>query len=85
MARCNSNHNLVVHHIKRDGGNNLNNAEVLCSVCYSNITTLNNPGPGEPILHEGTPPPPFAQQTINEALARAHNRCECERLTCLNH
>jgi len=31
MARCTRKRGLEVHHKRRDGGNDLNNAEVLCS------------------------------------------------------
>jgi len=76
MARCTRTRNLEVHHIRRDGGNGLDNAEVLCSDCHSNTSTYGTPGKS---------PEPFTQDTIMKALRRADFRCECTRFTCLHH
>lgn len=76
MARCFRTNNLEVHHKRRDGGNSLDNAEVLCSDCHANTSTYGTPG---------TTPPAFSQDTKDKALRRAGYRCECTRLTCSHH
>lgn len=68
MARCYRTRNLEVHHKRRDGGNNLSNAEVLCPSCHEATTTYGNPGPS---------PEPFSEETKQAALRRAGNQCEC--------
>jgi len=70
MARCTRTWGLDVHHKKRDGGNGLDNAEVLCSKCHEATSTFGTPGPT---------PPPFSEDTKKKALARAGNQCECIR------
>jgi len=49
MARCTRTWSLDVHHKRRDEGNGLDNAEVLCSKYHEATSTYGNPGP--------TPPP----------------------------
>ncbi|KAF1079141.1 MAG: hypothetical protein GQF41_4554 [Candidatus Rifleibacterium amylolyticum] len=71
MARCAETEDLEVHHIRRDGGNDLSNAEVLCSSCHSQGTTTY----GTP----GKSPPPFDQTTKDKALKRAGYQCQCAR------
>ncbi|MBR2208264.1 MAG: hypothetical protein IJ859_05570 [Synergistaceae bacterium] len=73
MARCTCTTGLEVHHKRRDGGNGLDNAEVLCQRCHANTSTYGVPGKS---------PEPFPQSVKNEALRRAGNRCECTRVTC---
>lgn len=73
MARCKNTKDLEVHHKRRDGGNGLDNAEVLCQSCHSNTSTYGVPG---------TSPPRFSQATKEDTLKRAGYRCECERKTC---
>ncbi len=73
MARCTSTRNLEVHHIRRDGGNDLSNAKVLCQSCHANTSTYGEPGKS---------PPPFSQDTKDKALKRAANRCECDKANC---
>ena len=34
MARCTRTRNLEVHHIRRDGGSGIDNAQVLCPDCH---------------------------------------------------
>lgn len=70
MARCNRTTDLDVHHKRRDGGNTLDNAEVLCQPCHKATTTFGEPG------HS---PEPFDEATKQAALRRAGNRCECTR------
>lgn len=70
MSRCFVKSGLEVHHKRRDGGNDLNNAEVLCQRCHKATSTYGTPGKS---------PEPFSQTTKYEALKRAGNRCECER------
>lgn len=73
--RCNSRISLEVHHIRRDGGNGLDNAEVLCQECHEHTATY-----GE----EGLTPPPFSEKTKQAALKRANYKCECTRKNCHN-
>lgn len=70
MARCIRTYDLEVHHVRRDGGNGLDNAEVLCPRCHEATQTYGVPGPT---------PPPFTQETKDRALKRAGHRCECNR------
>lgn len=71
--RCNSTRNLEIHHIRRDGGNGLGNAQVLCQPCHSKTATYGTPG---------TSPPPFSQDVKDQALRSSGNRCQCTRDTC---
>ncbi len=70
MARCTKTSGLEVHHRRRDGGNGLDNAEVLCGPCHEATSTYGVPGKS---------PPPFSDGTKQRALARAGGRCECTR------
>jgi 5-methylcytosine-specific restriction endonuclease McrA len=70
MARCTRTRNLEVHHKRRDGGNDLSNAEVLCEKCHIATSTYG-------IL--GKTPPEFTEETKKAALKRAGGRCECTR------
>jgi 5-methylcytosine-specific restriction endonuclease McrA len=72
MARCTRTRNLEVHHKRRDGGNGVDNTEVLCQPCHSAGTSTY----GEP----GKTPPPFDESTKQAALRRAENQCECTRV-----
>jgi len=73
MSRCNSTENLEVHHKRRDGGNDIGNAEVLCQKCHEQTSTYGT---------KGKSPPEFSEPTKKEALKKAGNRCECERAGC---
>ncbi len=73
MARCTRTRGLEVHHIRRDGGNDLSNARVLCPLCHSNTTTYGQPGKS---------PADFPQDVKDKALKRAGNQCECTREYC---
>lgn len=72
MSRCNKTRNLEVHHKRRDGGNGLDNAEVLCQNCHSATSTYGT---------DGKSPEPFLQQTKDRAFVRAGNRCECTKVS----
>jgi 5-methylcytosine-specific restriction endonuclease McrA len=63
---------LEVHHKRRDGGNGLQNAEVLCQRCHAAGTSTYGVS--------GPTPPPFSEETKRLALAQAGNRCECTRV-----
>jgi 5-methylcytosine-specific restriction endonuclease McrA len=76
MSRCKSITNLEVHHKRRDSGNELANAEVLCQWCHGNTSSYGR---------DGLTPPPFSQKTKDEALKRAGYQCECERIICGTH
>ena len=53
MARCSSTWALEVHHKRRDGGNGVDNAEVLCPPCHAATTTYGDPGKSpEPFSEE---------------------------------
>ena len=70
MVRCWHSNGLEVHHKRLDGGNGLDNAEVLCKRCYTATSTYGNPGKS---------PPFFDQATKDKALKRAGYQCECVR------
>ena len=70
MARCTRTRNLEVHHARRDGGNDISNAEVLCQQCHAATSTYGTPGKS---------PPDFDQATKERALRRADNKCQCTR------
>ncbi len=70
MARCTQKYGLEVHHKRRDGGNDLSNAEVLCNPCHEATPTYGTPG---------RTPPPFSEDTKAKALQRAGYQCECTR------
>lgn len=71
MARCTRTWGLEVHHIRRDGGNSIENAEVLCQSCHKATSTYGV---------VGSSPPPFDQSTKDRALRAAGNRCQCTRV-----
>ena len=73
MGRCNSRENLEVHHKRRDGGNGIENAKVLCQDCHANTSTYGV---------EGKSPPPFSSKIKDEAKELAGYRCECEQDDC---
>jgi len=73
MSRCINTENLEVHHKRRDGGNGIENAQVLCQSCHENTSTYGM---------EGKSPPEFSTKTKEGALLRAENRCECEKEGC---
>lgn len=68
MPRCTWTENLEVHHIKRNGGNDIENARVLCQKCHEATKTYG--------LH-GNTPPNFDQKTKDQALKDAGYQCEC--------
>jgi 5-methylcytosine-specific restriction endonuclease McrA len=70
MARCARTTNLEIHHMRRDGGNDISNAEVLCQKCHSHTSTYGVAGKS---------PPAFDQATKDRALKRAGYQCECTR------
>jgi cytochrome c553 len=70
MTRCTRKNDLDIHHKRRDGGNGLDNAEVLCRTCH--VATGASGGPD-------TLPPVFDQYTKYMAQIRAGYQCECMR------
>ena len=68
MSRCTRTNNLAVHHKRRDGGNELDNAQVLCQECHSPTSTYGVPG---------NTPPAFSPLTKELALSKAGKQCEC--------
>lgn len=68
MARCARTRNLEVHHRRRDGGNGLDNAVVLCQPCHEKTPSYGTPGKS---------PPDFDEDTKARAMGRAGNQCEC--------
>lgn len=75
-SRCFNTKDLEVHHKRIDGGNNLDNAMVLCHRCHVNTDSYGDSN------HKS--PPAFSETTKILALARAGNRCECTKGTCCN-
>ena len=70
--RCNKRKNLEVHHKRRNGGNGIKNAKVLCEECHYNTSSYGTPGES---------PEPFSEETKKQAKEDAGYRCEC---TCEN-
>lgn len=70
MSRCTRTNNLEVHHKRRDGGNGLDNAEVLCEKCHQATASYGTPGES---------PPPFDFIVKMLAKLRAGSQCECTR------
>jgi 5-methylcytosine-specific restriction endonuclease McrA len=68
MDRCPRIYGLEVHHKRRDGGNDLSNAQVLCEDCHAATETYGT---------SAASPPPFSAETKESALWRAGRRCEC--------
>jgi len=68
MARCARTRNLEVHHKRRDGGNRISNAVVLCQKCHAQTSTYGL---------SGRTPRPFDEATKVRALRNANNRCQC--------
>jgi 5-methylcytosine-specific restriction endonuclease McrA len=73
MGRCKATKNLEVHHKRRDGGNGINNAMVLCEDCHINTSTYGTPG---------NSPPPFSADVKVQALKNAGHQCECRKDNC---
>lgn len=74
--KCTRTTNLEVHHKRRDGGNDLDNAEVLCHDCHVNTSSYGT---------KGESPKPFPSLVKLKALKRAGNQCECTRVSCIRH
>ncbi len=70
MARCTRTRDLDVHHKRKDGGNGLDNAEVLCQPCHKATSSFGVPS---------RPANPFDEDTKQKALRRAGNQCECTK------
>ncbi len=68
MTKCTRTEDLVVHHIRWDGGNSLENAQVLCHKCYEAAKTNGTPG---------KTPEPFGEHTKQLALLLSNFQCEC--------
>ena len=75
MVRCYSQLGLQVHHVHREDGNGLENAEVLCARCYPCTATGS----------QDRKPPDFDEATRAVAKVLAGNRCQCVRATCGFH
>lgn len=73
VNRCNETKNLEVHHLNRNGKNELQNALVLCQNCHENTASYGV---------KGNSPVPFSEEIKNKAFERAGNRCECTKLGC---
>ncbi|MBC8428236.1 MAG: hypothetical protein H8D94_02060 [Candidatus Pelagibacter sp.] len=63
---------LEVHHKRRNGGNSIDNAEVLCQNCHENTSTYGV---------RGQSPQAFTENTKDSALVRAGYQCECNRIS----
>ncbi len=67
MFRCTRTMSLDIYQKRQDGGDNLDNAEVLCHQCHE--------ANGE----KGDSPADFSELTMLAVLKRAGGHCECER------
>jgi len=70
LGRCTRTKELEVHHKRKDGGNGLDNAEVLCQKCHSATASYGTPGKS---------PKPFSDETKKTAFNRAEQQCQCTR------
>lgn len=68
MARCTETRNLEAHHKRRDGGNGIDNAQVLCPDCHSGTSSYGTPGKS---------PVQFSDETKKKALNNAGHQCQC--------
>jgi hypothetical protein len=73
MARCERINDLDVYQKRRDGGDDLQNVEVLCRKCYVATATHGDPG---------TTTPEVDGYTKYLAWTIAGHRCECTRTHC---
>jgi 5-methylcytosine-specific restriction endonuclease McrA len=71
ISRCTRTVDLDVYHLRRDGDNSLDNAQVLCRRCHAATKGYELPG---------RRPPAFDQATKDAALSRAADQCECTRI-----
>jgi hypothetical protein len=69
VSRCKRTGDLEVHHKRRNQGNRLSNAIVMCRPCYQKTPFNGLPGPS---------PEPFTEETTRYALRKAGHRCECK-------
>ena len=70
MARCSNVLGLKVHHKRRDGGNGIDNTEVLCQVCHEAAESYGT---------TGASPPEFSEAVKDGALINSGIQCECTR------
>jgi hypothetical protein len=77
MGRCENTKNLAVHHRRTDGGNGIENAEVLCTLCHRNTKTYGD------TTHVSPPPFPLGTKILARFLSL--NRCQCTRESCGFH
>jgi hypothetical protein len=70
MGRCTRTRNLQVHHIRRDLGNDISNAQVLCEQCRAAACSYGAAGGRTP---------QFDQGIQDRALRNAENQCQCIR------
>jgi hypothetical protein len=68
--RCTRTGKLECHHVIRDAGCGLENAQMLCAECHQATESYGTPG---------LSPTPFSQDVIGAAKLRSHGRCECTR------
>jgi hypothetical protein len=68
--RCTRVGKLECHHIIRDAGCGLENAQMLCAECHQATESYG-------VL--GFSPPPFPQEVIGMAKLKARGRCECTK------
>ena len=74
MERCKRKKDLQIHHKRVDGGNEINNAQVLCEPCHKATASHSDPN--------HTSPQPFTQSVKDEALKLAGNQCQCTKGQC---
>ena len=67
-TKCPRTIDLQVHHKRRDAGNDIRNAVVLCRRCHSETSTYGVPGKS---------PEPFTPLTKLMARVLAKGRCQC--------
>ena len=68
--RCTRIGKLECHHVIRDAGCGLENAQMLCAECHQATESYGAPG---------LSPPPFSQEVISATKLRSQGKCECTR------
>lgn len=72
--RCNSNKELEIHHMNRQGPDSLSNTQVLCQKCHEQT-----PDYGD---NNRKAAKDFSEGTKTQARLRADGKCECIRERC---
>jgi len=77
MARCARTNDLQVHHKRRAGGNDLDNAQVLCKPCHEATATFSTPGnpPHHFLMQPKMPPLSEPETSVNASGSDPATKC----------